>query len=85
MARSCAGSCTENHLVPGEIGNDLVEQRINRLSTPVDQALPADFHHISPGKNWIIDRVGSCSQHRSIAERSLQQLLHQRKRDWIGR
>ena len=60
VARARAGAGAENHLVLRQVGDDLVDQRIDRRAAPVDDALAADLHHVGPRQDAIVVLAGSC-------------------------
>jgi hypothetical protein len=70
-ASSRAGA--QDHLAPPQIGDDLIQERVNGGAAPVDQALPTDLDHVGPRQNRVVGRRLGRLENRLLIERTVQQ------------
>ena len=46
-----ARPCSQDHLVPVQVGNNFFNQRIHSAAPAVHNALAADLNHVDPGQD----------------------------------
>ena len=71
MPGAGTGPCPDQQLVGLASGDDLVDEGVETLAAPVDDALPADLDHRRVGEDPEIRRLFRRRQKLRVGQRSL--------------